>query len=278
MTKNPNIFEYIDFRKYLKDWRESEKTKKPGLTHAYLCAKLGQKTRGYFNDLEKGRRTIGADVLDRLVKLLSLGSTEAKYFRAIVGYGQPSTYEEREYWFEQVVQLNNTPKKLVDKKTYAYYKKWYYASIRAYLETCDFKCEYNEASEALYGRVSPQEVKEAVENLSTLGLIAPDKRGYLKPTDKVLTSGEIVKDELLKHYQIANLDNLRNILQEDAPETHNSSQMIVSVSSEAANRIGKRLRQFRSEILSIAHKDEQRAERVYRIAIYAYPESRKELS
>jgi len=275
MSDKPNIFEYIDFRKYLKDWREAAKRSNPGLTHEYLCSKLGQKTRGYFNDLEKGRRTIGPDVLDRLVKLLSLNSTEAKYFRAIVGYGQPTTYEEREYWFEQAVQLNNTPKKLVDRKTYAYYKNWYYATVRAYLETCDFTNEYARASRALYGRISPQQVKEAIENLLQLGLIAPDKKGFLKPTDKVITTGEVVKDELLKRYQIANHDVLRTILEEDNPENHNSSQIIISVSSEAAKRIGKRLQQFRAEVLSIAHKDERKTERVYRIALHAYPESRK---
>lgn len=275
MSDKPNIFEYIDFRKYLKDWREATKSANPGLTHEYLCSKLGQKTRGYFNDLEKGRRTIGPDVLDRLVKLLSLDSTEARYFRAIVGYGQPATYEEREYWFEQAVQLNNTPKTLVDRKTYAYYKNWYYATVRAYLETCDFTCEYAKASKELYGRISPQQVKEAIDNLRLLGLIAPDKKGFLKPTDKVITTGEVVKDELLKRYQIANHDVLRTILEEDNPDNHSSSQVIVSVSPEAAKRIGKRLQQFRSEILSIAHKDEQKPDRVFRIALHAYPESRK---
>jgi uncharacterized protein (TIGR02147 family) len=275
MKKKPNIFEFIDFRKYLKAWREAEKESNPGLTHEYLCSKLRQKTRSYFSDIENGRRSIGPDVLDRLVKLLSLNNDEAKYFRAMVGYGQPATYEEREYWFEQAIQLNNTPKKVVDKKTYAYYSKWYYATIRAYLDTCDFRSEYEEASRRLYGRVSPREIKEAIKNLLDLGLIAPDGNGYLKPTDKILSSGSIVKDELLRHYQLTNHDILRTILEKDDPQTHDSTQLIVSVSPEGMQRIGKRIKQFRSEILSIAHKDELKADRVLRIAIHAYPESRK---
>ena len=275
MATRPNIFEYIDFRKYLTDWREAEKKNNPGLTHEYLCSKLGQKTRAYFSDIEKGRRTVGPDVLDRLIRLLELDGDEAKYFRAIVGYGQPVTYEEKEFWFEQAVQLNNTPKKLVDRKTYAYYKNWYYSTVRAYLDTCDFTDEYAEASRKLYGRISPKEVKEAIETLLKLDLIAKDKRGYLKPTDKVLTTGTVVKDELLKKYQLANHDVLRTILEKDDPSLHESTQLTISVSREGAKRIGKRIRQFRSEILSIAHKDERNKEQVFKIALHAYPESEK---
>lgn len=277
MKTEPNIFEFLNFRKYLTVWREHQQKNNPEITLVYLSAKLGQKNRTYFSDLEKGRRTVGPGVLERLIKLMQLSSEEGKYFRAIVGYGQPSTYEEREFWFEQAVQLNNTPKKFVDKQTYAYYKKWYHTTIREYLDTCNFKNQYHTAAKQLYNRVSPKEIREAVENLKTLGLIAADENGFLKPTEKILTTGDVVKDELLYQYQIANHDVLRSILVKAEPGTHDSSQLTVSVSREGIERIIKRIKQLQSEIISIAHKDEQKADRVYKIAIHTYPESRKEL-
>jgi uncharacterized protein (TIGR02147 family) len=276
MKTRPDIFEYIDFRKYLTAWREAEKENNPGLTHEYLSAKLGQKNRAYFGDLEKGRRTVGQGVLERLTKLLALSGDEAKYFRAIVGYGQPTTCEEREFWFEQAIQLNNTPKRLVDGRTYAFYKKWYHATVRAFLETCDFTDDYAGASRKLYGRVSPKQVKEAIKNLVSLGLVAKNAQGFLKPTDKVLTTGDAVRDELLRQYQLSNHDILRSVLEKDEPATHNSSQLTFSVSQEGIERIMKRIKQLRSEIISIVHKDEQKAQRVYKVAIHAYAESRKD--
>jgi uncharacterized protein (TIGR02147 family) len=276
MPKNPDIFEFIDFKKFLSAWREAAKKANPGLTHEYLSTKLGQKNRTYFSDLEKGRRAIGPEVLDRLIKLMALNADESKYFRAIVGYAQWETYEEREFWFEQAIQFNHTPKRLIDQKTYSFYKKWYHTTIRAYLETCNFKNEYNDASKKLYGRVSPKEIQEAINNLCSLGLIATNSDGYLKPTEKVLTTGEVVRDELLRQYQLSNHDILRTILEKDEPRTHDSTLLTVSVSVDGIERIIKRIKQLRSEIISIAHKDEQKAERVYKIAIHAYAETRKE--
>jgi uncharacterized protein (TIGR02147 family) len=276
MNNQLNIFEFTNYKEYLTAWREAEKTRDPKLTHQKLCEKLGQTNRTYFNDIEKGRKNIGSQVLDDLIRLMKLEDDKAKYFRAIVGYGQPATSGEREYWFEQMIQLNHTPKYLVDKNTYTYYKKWYYTSLRAYLETCDFKDQYAEASRKLFSRVSSKDVKRAIKSLLTLGLISPNKEGFLKPTEKVLTSGNNVHDELMRQYHLANHDILRTILEKDEPGTHDSSQVTVSVSEFGMKRIIKRITQLRSEIMSIAHKDEAKATRVYKIAIHAYPETKKD--
>jgi uncharacterized protein (TIGR02147 family) len=276
MKPRPNIFEFIDYKKFLTAWREAEKENNPGLTHEYLCAKLGQRNRTYFSDVEKGRKIIGGEVLDRLIKLMGLTCDEAKYFRAIVGYGQPATYSEKEYWFEQAIQLNNTPKKIVDKKTYAYFKRWYHSTVRAYLETCNFKKEYAEASRRLYGRVTPKEVKEAIKNLSAIGMIASNEEGYLKPIDKVLVTGDMVKEALIRCYHVSNIKNFNAVIESREPDAYQSRHLTVSVSDRGMERIINRINQLRSEILSIAHKDEEEAHRVYKIAIHTYPESRKD--
>jgi uncharacterized protein (TIGR02147 family) len=271
-----NIFEFIDYKKFLTAWREAEKENNPGLTHEYLCAKLGQKNRTYYSDIEKGRKKIGPEVLDRLIRLMGLNSDEGRYFRAIVGYGQPATYDEKEYWFEQAIQLNNTPKKIVDKTTYAYYREWYHTTVRAYLDTCNFKNEYKEASRKLYGRVSPKEVEEAIKNLLTLGLIAPNEHGFLKSVDKVITTGDLVKDELIRAYHVSNINVFRSIVESNTTDSYKSRHLTISVSEEGMERIINRINQLRAEIMSIAHKDEKNAERVYKIAIHTYPESRKD--
>jgi uncharacterized protein (TIGR02147 family) len=111
--------------------------------------------------------------------------------------------------------------------------------------------------------------------LSHLGLITKGEDGFWMPTDKVITTGDNVKDECMKHYQITNHDIFRKILEEDAPGTHDSSQMTLSVTKKGLERIVNRIRHLRSEIISIAHKDEGQADRVYQIAIHAYPVSKK---
>lgn len=106
-------------------------------------------------------------------------------------------------------------------------------------------------------------------------LIAPDKRGFLRPTQKILTTGDATQHLVLSRFQVANNRLLDEILKKDGPGTHDSTQMTVSVSRQGFDRIIKRVNQLRSEIRSIAHKDETKANRVYQIAVHVYPQSRE---
>ncbi len=272
---NINIYEYIDYKKYLNDWRTAEKLRNPGLTHEFLCHALGQKNRSYFNDLEKGRKLIGPEVLERLTKLLNLQNREAKYFRALIGYGQPATFQEKEFWFEQIVEMNNTPKKIIEKETFQYFREWWHAAIRSVLDTGNFEKDYATMSALLYKRVSPGQVQESIQLLAHLGLIRKNQNGFWEPTDKVITTGDNVKDECMRHYHLAHHEVLRQILEKDIPGTHDSSQMTISVTKKGLERIISRIRHLRAEIISITHKDEGKPDRVYQIAIHAYPVSKK---
>jgi uncharacterized protein (TIGR02147 family) len=273
---NLNVYEYIDYKKFLTDWRLEEKRRNPGLTHEYLCHALGQKNRSFYNDIEMGRKLIGSEVLDRLINLFELQGQKAKYFRALVGYGQPATYAEREFWFEQIIEMNNTPKKVIDRNTFAYFKEWWHSVIRSVLDTCQIKDNFQLLSRKLFNRISVEQAKESIKLLSYLGLIEKNKEGYWKPTEKVLSTGDNVKAECLHRYQLANHTVLRQILEANKPGTHDTSQITVSVSKKGIDRIITRIRQIRSEIISIAHKDDDSADRVYQIAIHAYPISRRD--
>lgn len=271
-----NVFEYVDYKKYLCDWRREEKRRNPRLTHEYLCVALGQKNRSYYNDIEKGRKIIGAEVLDRLIRLFGLQGNAAKYFRAMVRYGQPATFLEREFWFEQIVLLNNTPKHVIDKETYIYFKEWWHSAIRAVLDTCDIDDNYKLIARKFWNRITTAQARESVQLLSRLGFIKKNSSGFWKPTEKVLSTGDNVASECLRQYQLANYNILRQILEADLPGSHDSTLMTISVSQIGLERILARLKNVRSEIVSISHKDEKYADRVYQIAIHAYPLSRKD--
>ncbi len=276
MTSKVDIFKFLDYRKYLQAWRLEEKRLTPGLTHEYLCFSLGQRNRSFFSDLEKGRKLIGSEILERLIKMLSLRGEEAKYFRALVGYGQSSSYTEEEFWFEQLILLNRAPKTFLDKESYAFFKEWYHSVIRAYLDTDYITNEYDKIARALFNRVTVQEVEASIYLMDTLGLIERNENGYWKPNEKSLTLGDQVKDECIKAYNVANLDVLRDILIKGEKGTHNSSILTLSTSREGMRKIEKRVNALRSEIVSIVNEEQNDSDNVYQLSIHAFPLSKGE--
>jgi uncharacterized protein (TIGR02147 family) len=273
----PNIYEYIDFRKYLDDCRQARRKDDPGFTHAFICHKLGQpNARSYFNNVINGRKNVTPGFVDRFIKLLDLGPAEAKFFRALVNYNQAASADEKEFFFDQIVQSNRTPFTLIEKKTYAYYATWYHSIVRSLLAIFDFKDDYKDLARRVLPPVSISQAKASIKLLKGLGLIAPDSRGYLKPADKVLSTGEKLKDRLLQQYQMQAFELGKNAIADDALDPKHTMTYTMYVSDEGYNRIINRMEQFRSEIRSIIHKDENNATRVFQINLQIIPKSSKQ--
>ena len=272
--KLPDIFEYVDFRKYLEDYRAARKAYDKGFTHTYICHKLGQRaSRSYFNNVVKGRVALSSTFTDHFIDLLELGVDEAKYFRALVNYNQPSSAHEKEFYFDQLVHLNKTPKKLIDRNSYAYYKEWYHSTIRALLDIFDFNNDYSMLAKKLLPPITVRQAKQSIVLLQKLGLIYTNECGFLKPTEKSLSAGSAVKDHLIRQYQLKCLEIAKEHAATNRAGAEKISTITTSVSKEGYERIRARLDRLRSEVRSIVHKDEKKATGVYQINIHSYQQA-----
>lgn len=252
------------------DWRKAEKARNPAISHEYLGRRLGVSNRAYFNDVEKGRRDIGPIMFDRLVKLLKLDPTQSHYFRAMIGYGQPASANEKEYWFGQLVALNHTPFRIIDADTWEYFRQSHHAVVRALLDTFSYRGDAKDAAKRLKHQITPDQFQESIDLLCKLGLAIKDDEGVYRQTDKVLSTGDRAQGELIRHYQLSVLEELKTIVAAGIPGTHDSNSLTLSISPKGAERIIARLRQLRKEIVSIANKDEDPATEVYRVSMHIH--------
>lgn len=271
----PVIFEYIDFKKYLEDYYSKRKSIDSAFSHAYICHRLGQgNSKSYFNNVVKGRTTITATFVDRFIDLLELKPNEAKYFRALVNYNQTTSPHEKEFFFDQLVRLNSTPHKVIDYNAYEFYKDWYHTAIRALLDIIDFKNDYKTLAEKLYPSITLKQARESIALLLKTGLIAKNSNGFLKPTDKVIVTGDFIKNALVKQFQIKCLEHGKTVLASESDLGQRTITLTLSLSDEACTRITQRMEQFKSEIRSIVHKDEKPASKVVHVNLNLFPMSK----
>ena len=134
----------------------------------------------------------------------------------------------------------------------------------------DISREFKEISKRLTIRLSINDVRKSISLLMKLGLIKKDTSGFLKPTDKVVSTPDEVHDEVIKCYQMSCLELGREAIAAKAPNAHRMSTLTFSCSEDAYRKISGRLKQLRSEIRSIVHKDEMKASNVYHINLQMF--------
>lgn len=270
----PNIYEYNDFRKYLADYQRARQSTDKSFTKSHFSQSLMlPNTRSYFTDVLKGKK-VTSTFAERFVNVMGLDKEQAQFFRVLIKFNQAENLSEREIYFEQLISLNRTPKKVIDKKTYSYYKNWYNSAIRALLYIYDFEKDYARLAKKIFPPISTKQAKESIALLKELHLITKNEHGYYKPTEKSITTSDYIRDEIILQYQLKCLELAKSAILKNKKQKQLITTNTISISENGLNLIEKKIQKFRSEIRSLVHKDENKADKVYQLDILMFPNSK----
>ena len=222
------------------------------------------------NNVIDGRKLTPTYVA-RFVTVLELNDEEARYFRVLVKYNQAENAEEHELYLEQLISLNKTPKRIIDKKSFEFFHAWHHAVIRTILDIIDFKDDYKLLSSLLIPPITVKEARKSISLLGALNLITQDGNGFWRPSDKSITTSEYLKNEMISQYQVQCLDLAKLALVKKHSYPQNISTNLISVSSEGYKRIERKIDKFRAEIRSLVHKDTAVSDCVYQMSIQLFP-------
>lgn len=274
--KKPNVFAYNNFREFLSDYYNFRSVEDPNFTKAFICRELGlPNTRSFFNDILRGKN-ITPVKLPLLVKLLELSKEESQYFRVLVNFNQSTDPDEKELLLDQLISLNRTPKEIVPPSVYAYYKEWHHSAVRAIINTFDFSDDYKLLSRMVMPSITAKQARESIRLLKQLRLIKKNEQGFYKPTAKVITTGAVAKDDIIKQYQSKTIEVARAAIFANHNQPKRVLTKVLSFSEDAYKQIEKRFNKFNAEITSIVHKDEKAADRVYHLDVMLFPIRNKE--
>jgi uncharacterized protein (TIGR02147 family) len=245
---------------------------------SFICKELGlPNSRSYFQDILNGK-FLSQLKIPLFIKVFNLTKDEAQFFRVLVNYNQAvDDPTEREFLFEQLISLNRTPQTIISSQEYAYYKEWYHSVVRAVLNIVDFKKDgnYLKFSQQVFPPLTAAQARASVAILLQLELIKENSKGFLKPTEKVITTGAYAKDEVIKQYQLKSFEIAHEAILKNQHQPQRVITKMISISEEGYNRILKNLEKFDSEVDSIVHKDETPADRIYQLDMVFFPHSRK---
>ena len=157
---------------------------------------------------------------------------------------------------------------------YYYYKNWYNSVIRALLNIHNYADEYALLAKQVYPPITQKQAAESIKLMLELKLIKKNKSGFYKPVDKVLFASDSIKSELLKLYQLNCIDIAKDVFFSNTVSSQKVVTKMISISKEGYKRIEKKVSKTSSEINSIIHKDENKADRIYQLNIILVPQSK----
>src|SRR5271157_4065061 len=99
-----NIFEYFDYRHFLKDFYEQEKKSKPWFSYRYISSKVNLNP-GYIVKVFQGKIHLGLKNVQAFADLMTLEEKESNYFTELVLFGRAKNQNEIEQRFERLQSI-----------------------------------------------------------------------------------------------------------------------------------------------------------------------------
>jgi uncharacterized protein (TIGR02147 family) len=266
-----SVFDYTDFRKFLRDRFAEAKACDKSFTYRRLAAIAGFKSAGFFTQVLQGTTNLSDTMIPRMARAFDLHKREATYFAWMVRYNQTSSHEDKKYFFVRMAAFKKARVRTVDPESYDFYDKWYYSAIRAILHYHPFDDgDFKSLARMVMPSITPAEARRAVGVLERLGFIARGPEGGFALTDKHITTGLETESVVINNFVINTLDIAKDAFYRFAKDKRHFSALTVSVSDEGYKKIVEKCAEFRRTLVEIV-KGDRNIDRAYQVNLQVFP-------
>jgi uncharacterized protein (TIGR02147 family) len=271
-----HIFEYQDYRQFLRDFYAAQKAKSRAFSHRAFSKRAGLSSSNYLGLVMKGARDLSSEMAPRFAKACGLAKREADFFCDLVAYGQAKTAAEKQRWHERLARFRKfrDAHRLVGEQT-AYHANWYMPAVRELVMLAAFEESPRWIAAALEPAISERQASEALEILQKLGLLVRDGRGKLRQAQALVTTGPGPLGHQTVLYHHGMLDLAKRALDRLPREQRDISSLTLCVAESTLPLVKERIRELRRELLQLAEL-EPSPERVLQINFQVFPLSRRQ--
>jgi uncharacterized protein (TIGR02147 family) len=267
------IFEYTDYRCFLKACYEERKARDRKFSHRFIADKVGAASTGWFSDLVAGRINLTGAHRARLAKLLELKPNEENYLEAMVNYAHAGSLEERTRCFRKILAFKESKPDLVERDQFEYFAEWYHAAVRELLFIVDFRSDWEDLARRLNPPLRPAQARQSVELLERLRLVRKDERGRYRPTASILKKDSSFRSLHLANFLKANMNLAIESLERHPKEERDISAITVALSEEDFRAAALEVQALRKRLLAMGERP-CGGKKVYQCNFQLFPTTR----
>jgi uncharacterized protein (TIGR02147 family) len=267
----PNIFEFTDYRKYLKAYFDERKASDPKFSHRFLARRLDLSTSNFIMLVMQGKRNLNPHLCFKFSELIGHKPKEASYFENMVQFGNAKSGKEKDTYFNRMMVLRKNLKVArIEESQYEYYSNWYNPIVRELVTQPEFAGDIEELCKSVVPSITLAQARKSIELLLKLGLIREKGEGYEQAAELVATDPEVTSVAVRKfHREMGRLGV--EALDRIPKGERNITSCTLALTEEQFEILKRRIEEMRNEAISLA---EEGGQRVYQLNLQLFPVSK----
>ncbi|HON11177.1 MAG TPA: TIGR02147 family protein [Chitinispirillaceae bacterium] len=275
MRMEVNLFEYQDYRSFLKDYYSYQKDHKKNFSYKYFSEKAGIKAPSFLFYVIEGKRNLTKSTILKISQAIGFNRQEEEYFEYLVFFNQAKTIAEKTQYYSRLVEIRKPIDiEIIDKDRYEYYSAWHHSVIREVVTFFDFKGDFERLGVFLVPPIRASEAKRSIALLERLGFIEQDSSGLYHQTQNLINAKPGAADAfVIEKFQISMLQMAMQAYDKVAIHDRMMTSTTFSISRETFELFKLRIRELQNQLMEMARIDNE-PESVYQLTLNLFPMSR----
>jgi uncharacterized protein (TIGR02147 family) len=270
-----NIFEYQDYRKYLRAYYQEMKATRRSFSYRSFSAKAGINAPSFLYYVIEGKRNLTKNSILKISKAIGHSRDEADYFENLVFFNQSRSISEKTTYYSKIVEIRRPIDiQSIEKDRYGYYGAWYHSVVREVVTLFDFKGDFKKLGLFLVPSITAAQAKASILLLERLGFIERDEDGLYHQTQNLIKSKPSSTDAfVIERFQLEMLDVAMKAYSTVRVRDRMTTSTTFSVSKDTFELFKMKIRDFQHELMEIARIDETPTG-AYQLSLNLFPVSR----
>ena len=269
--KCPVIYDYLDYRAFLRDMFKFRKQQVKHFSYRFFARKSGFKSPNFLKLVSSGQRNLSYESIAKIAAGFSLKKQDQEYFEYLVLMNQAGTHDEKNKYYKKMMSIKGFGKiKKIEKAGYEYFSKWYCPIIREIIMFGNRKQTPEEIALLLNPPITVSEAKKALDLLITLKLIKKNKQGCWEQQNQNLTTGAEVQSLIVANFHREMLKLAQESIERYKGNQRDITALVLSVNHKQMGDIKEKTAAFRKELLKLA-SHEKNPDLVMQVSIQVFP-------
>jgi uncharacterized protein (TIGR02147 family) len=265
-----SLFDYLDYREFLRDFYLEQKRKNSTYSFRYLAQKTNVDP-AHIARVFQLKRHLSDKSLAPFIQLCKFSDEERNFFDRLVAFNLARTEQQAKQAFEALISLSSVKSHTLRPDQYAFYTRWYYTAVRALIALRPLKMhDAGAMAKMLSPRISPRQARDAVNLLLKLGLVHTGDNGTLLCRDTHVTTGPTWRSFAAKTFQAETIRLAAESLDRHPKELRDISTVTVGIKRGRMEEMRQKIADFRKSIMRLAEEN-QEPDDVYQLNIQLFP-------
>ncbi len=275
-VEKPNIYQYDDFREFIRQCFFYKQSIQPKYSHRKFAAEAGFTNPGYLNDVIKGRRQLSKSAQEKIIKVFNIHPSEEEFFRLIVEYGQCKKLKTKDELYQKILfRRSRSSFTRLNPQLVKYYQDYRYPLVRSAIEVKNFKGDYDSLAKFLIPNLPTNMVVKIVRDLCDWGLVKQNQNGSYEVTDKFVEPPETM-GQLIRQLNRSWIQQGEEAISQFSPKERYINSALMGISRETQKKIREKIEKFRQEIFDLIKEDKE-PEVLMQLSMLYFPKTKVEV-